>query len=146
MLAPPSIIVRTGNPAVAVEDDPHAATVHLSDGDTRTADMVVSCLGTYTGTLHPEIPLVEPQAGNAAVGFLARTTPIAARISGVITTDTLNPRPAGGGALIVQTLDQHERTDPASPVPADVVATMRERIAHRIGYRRRRQARHPGEQ
>ncbi|MCT2584486.1 NAD(P)/FAD-dependent oxidoreductase [Actinophytocola gossypii] len=126
--------VSTNQRVVGVEEHRTGASVQLSDGTALTADHVVTCLGRHTAALHEDVPMIEPAPGNAAVGFLARTAPVAARLSRVVTTSTVNLRPAGGGALVAQTLDQDVLADPARPVPPSVVSTMAERVRDRLGY------------
>jgi glycine/D-amino acid oxidase-like deaminating enzyme len=124
------VTVETGAAAVAVS----GGSVTLADGSTRTADRVVTCLGRHTGRLHPEIPMVAPGFGNAVVGFLARTAPVPVRLSRLITTDTINLRPAGGGALLAHSAELDALVGPDEPVPAPVAAEMRARIEARVGY------------
>ncbi|PXY30295.1 hypothetical protein BAY59_13915 [Prauserella coralliicola] len=130
MLGSAPVTVETGHRVTAVTGD---GAVHLADGSRRTADQVVTCLGRHTGSLHPEVRMVEPEKGNAAVGFLARTAPVPVRLSRVVTTASVNLRPAGGGSLLAQTLDQDVDADPDGPIPEHVTETMRERIAGRVG-------------
>ncbi|MBK1783249.1 NAD(P)/FAD-dependent oxidoreductase [Prauserella cavernicola] len=130
MLGSAPVTVETGHTVTAVTGD---GTVHLADGSRRTADQVVTCLGRHTGSLHPEVRMMEPEKGNAVVGFLGRTAPVPVRLSRVVTTASVNLRPAGGGALLAQTLDQDTHADPHGPVPEHVTETMRERIAQRVG-------------
>lgn len=130
MLGTPGITVETGATVVSVSP----GSVELSDGSTRSADRVVTCVGRHTSRLHPDVPMVDPAPGNAAVGFLARTAPVPIRLSRLVTTDTINLRPAGGGALLVHAPDLDALVSPHEPVPAPVVATMHDRARERIGY------------
>jgi glycine/D-amino acid oxidase-like deaminating enzyme len=130
MLGTAGITVETGASVVGAS----GTAVELADGSTRTADRVVTCVGRHTGRLHPDVPMVEPGFGNAVVGFLARTAPVPIRLSRAVTTDTINLRPAGGGALLAHAHDLDALVAPDEPVPAPVVATMRDRIQDRIGY------------
>jgi glycine/D-amino acid oxidase-like deaminating enzyme len=129
MLGRPGITVETGASVVAVED----GTVRLADGGTRTADHVVGCLGRHTPTLFPGVRLVEPAPGNETVGVIARTAPAPVRLSRVVTTDTVNLRPAGGGALLAHAFELDPFAAPDTPVPARVVSGLRERIEDRVG-------------
>ncbi len=126
MLGTPGVTVETGRKAVAVSD----AGVRLADGATVRADRVVTCVGRHTATLHPEVPMA---SGVAVVGVLARTAPVPVRLSRVVTTDTINLRPAGGGALLVHALDQDPLAVPDAPVPDEVLATLRARTRDRVG-------------
>ncbi|TDV57400.1 NAD(P)/FAD-dependent oxidoreductase [Actinophytocola oryzae] len=129
MLGTAGVTVETGASVVAVS----AGGVELADGTVRTADRVITCLGRHTGRLHPDVPMVEPVRGNAAVGVLARTVPAPVRLSRVVTTESLNLRPAGGGALLVHALDQDPLVSPSDPVPPEVLTTLRDRIHERVG-------------
>jgi D-hydroxyproline dehydrogenase subunit beta len=119
--------VTTGRTAVAVSD----TGVELADGTTVRADRVVTCVGRHTATLHPDVPMA---SGPAVVGVLARTAPVPVRLSRAVTTDTLNVRPAGGGALLAHALDQDRFAVPAAPVPPEVLATLHARIAGLVGF------------
>lgn len=134
MLATPGITVEVDAAAVAVEESGATATVRLADGTTRTADRVVACVGRHTGSIYPQVPMVEPGPGNAVVGILGRTAPLPVRLSRVVTTDTINLRPAGGGALLAHMLDQDAHAVPDQPAPEQVLATMRARIQERVGW------------
>ncbi|GAB2933971.1 NAD(P)/FAD-dependent oxidoreductase [Streptomyces mayteni] len=112
-----------GDRVVAVEP----STVRLASGRVLRADTVLSCAGRDTeellAPLGVRIPLVRPARGNAAVGFLAETEPAVVRLAGVVTTDALNLRPAGGGRLMLQALDLDAAADPAAePEPGGQVA------------------------
>jgi D-hydroxyproline dehydrogenase subunit beta len=124
------VTVETGAAVVAVTD----GSVSLADGTARHADRVITCVGRHTSRLHPEVPMIEPALGNTAMGVLARTAPTPVRLSRVVTTPTLNLRPAGGGALLVHALDQDPLVSPGEPAPSEVVATLRTRVAERVGY------------
>lgn len=130
MLGTPGVTVETGASVTSVS----GTSVTLTDGSTRRADRVVTCVGRHTSRLHPEVPVLEPAPGNAAVGFLARTAPVPVRLSRPVTTDTLNLRPAGGGALLVHAPDLDAHVSPDEPVPSTVVATMHDRVRERVGY------------
>lgn len=130
MLGTPGVTVETGAAVVAAS----GTTAGLADGTVRTADRVVTCLGRQTGLLHPDVPMVAPRTGNAVVGVLVRTAPVPVRLSRVVTTDTVNLRPAGGGAVLAHALDQDPLVDPRGPVPEPVLATVRARLRDRLGY------------
>lgn len=130
MTAAPGITIETGRRVTAVEGD---GTVRLADGSTRTADHVVACVGRDTAALLSEVRMTEPAPGNAAVGFLATTGPVSARLSRVVTSEGINLRPAHRGSVLVQTLDQDGFAVPGEPVPEHVRETMRRRAAERLG-------------
>jgi glycine/D-amino acid oxidase-like deaminating enzyme len=127
LLGTPGITVATGRAAMSASD----TGVELADGATLRADRVVTCVGRHTATLHPDVPMA---SGTAVIGVLARTEPVPVRLSRPVTTDTVNLRPAGGGALLAHALDQDPLGTPDAPVPAPVLATLRARIAERVGY------------
>ncbi len=120
------LTVTTGRTAVAVSD----TGVELADGTTVRADRVVTCVGRHTAALHPEVPMA---SGPAVIGVLAKTAPAPVRLSRLVTTDTINVRPAGGGALLAHALDQDSLAVPGLPVPAEVLATLYARIADLVG-------------
>ncbi|MQA08446.1 MAG: FAD-dependent oxidoreductase [Pseudonocardiaceae bacterium] len=123
-----------GNSAVLAIMD---GAVQLDTGEVLTADHVVSCVGRHTATLLPEVPMIPPARGNAAVGFLARTPPVPVRLSRVLTMDTLRLRPAGGGRLWLQALDLDIGADPAVPPDDGIRHTFSARAAETLssGYR-----------
>jgi glycine/D-amino acid oxidase-like deaminating enzyme len=126
MLGTPGVTVATGRLAVTVSD----TGVELADGSVRHADRVVTCVGRHTATLHQAVPMA---TGTATTGVLAWTAPVPVRLSRPVTTDTVNLRPAGGGALLVHALDQDPLAAPDAPVPAAVLATLRTRVTERVG-------------
>lgn len=130
MLGTPGVTVVTGAAAATVD----GSDVRLADGTTHPADRVVACLGRHTSTVFPGVPMVEPAPGNAAVGVLARTAPVPVRLSRVVTTEDVNLRPAGGGALLAHALDQDRLAAPDAPPPEPALAAMRDRLRRRIGY------------
>ena len=102
--------------------------VTLADGGVRAADVLVACAGRWTGRL-VDVPLLDPLvSGKATNGFLVTTTPVATRLSRVLTADRLNARPDGGGRLVLQALDLDEAADPETPPPDDVGAQMMARL------------------
>lgn len=117
---------EAGYPASFLERDAAAAL----EPDLRVSPDAL--VGWFPGEAHcyPEVPMA---SGPAVVGVLARTAPVPVRLSRVVTTDTLNVRPAGGGALLAHALDQDQHAVPGSPVPAEVLATLHARIADLVG-------------
>jgi D-hydroxyproline dehydrogenase subunit beta len=130
MLGTPGVTVETNAPVVAVSPD----AVKLADGSLRSADRVVTCVGRHTGRLHPEVPVLDPAPGNAVAGFLAWTAPVPIRLSRPVTTDTINLRPAGGGAVLAHARDLDALVSPHEPAPPEVVATLQARVQARVGY------------
>lgn len=99
-----------------------------------TVDAVVCCVGRWTSDLLSSrvVPMLGPQRDEAVtLGYLGTTSPIPARLSRVLTTPGLNVRPAGGGRLVLQSLDL-DPTDGAVPMPSrtgSLAHTMLDRLA-----------------
>lgn len=110
--------VETGVAVREVRSGTAGANVVLADGDVRTADIVVSCTGHWTGMLL-DLPMLVPGAGTS--GYLATTSPLPVPLSRVLSTDRLCIRPDGGGRLLLRAADLDSAADPAVPP------------AHRIG-------------
>lgn len=104
----------------AVEPRSDRVDVRLEGGDGQAYDRAVSCAGRWTPQLSQTwgraVPLADPdEAGGTAVGVLAYTSPVPARVSRVLTTPRINVRPDGGGRLVLQSLDLDHEADPAQP-------------------------------
>ncbi|MGH3505205.1 MAG: FAD-dependent oxidoreductase [Nocardioidaceae bacterium] len=116
----------------AVESTPNGVTVALARSDTRAlqADAVVSCVGRWTSELLGviegvyDVPVLGPgHHEEATLGYLATTFPAPVRLSRVLTTPSLNVRPAGGGSLLLQALDLDPQTAPDQmPTPSGSLA------------------------
>jgi glycine/D-amino acid oxidase-like deaminating enzyme len=126
--------VRTGSRVVAVEECADGVRLHVdgSGAEPVTADAVVCCAGRWTAELADVVPMLGPQnQESATLGYLATTSPVPVRLSRILTTPSLNVRPAGGGRLLLQALD----LDPVSPprsIPggdSDIARTMLARVA-----------------
>lgn len=120
-----------------VERQRSAVDLVYASGDRERFDRVVSCVGRWTEALAAacgtHVPLADPaEPGGAAVGLLAYTRPVPARLSRVLTTPRLNVRPDGGGRLVLQGLDLDATADPAQPpgTESQVAATLTERLAN----------------
>jgi len=105
--------------------------VVTADGARYEADVVVSCAGRWSTGVAAlagvEVPMVDPErVGSAAVGFLATTAPVPARLSRVLHTSHLNVRP-DGGRLMLHALDLDGVADPAAP-DAGVAAEFARRL------------------
>lgn len=107
-----------------------------ADGEREHFERVVSCVGRWTEDLAAEcgthVPLADPaEPGGAAVGLLAYTGPVPARLFRVLTTPGLNVRPDGGGRLVLQGLDLDATADPAHPpgIESEVTTRLTERLA-----------------
>ena len=103
--------LRTGERVSAVD----GRRVRLASG-LEEFDVVAVCAGRWTGDLvGPSVPMIIPAAGNAAVGYLAETGPLARRPTRVITTSAISLRPAKGNGLLLQALDLDGSADPGQP-------------------------------
>lgn len=126
--------VRARSRVVALEEGDHGVRLHF-DGDgaeSITADAVVCCTGRWTAELIDLVPMLGPQDQEAAtLGYLATTSPVPVRLSRILTTPSLNVRPAGGGRLLLQALDLDPATSsgPVPDVDSDVARTMLARAA-----------------
>jgi D-hydroxyproline dehydrogenase subunit beta len=102
--------------------------VTLASGEKLDADLVVTCVGRWTGELlgavDVEIPMIAPEpAGSAAVGLLVTTTPLLARLRRVIYAEGLMIRPDGAGRLMLHGDPQdarvrHDEVTWPAPAPA----------------------------
>jgi D-hydroxyproline dehydrogenase subunit beta len=101
------------------------ANVVLADGGVRTADVVVSCAGRWTGMLL-DLPMLVPGAGTS--GYLASTSPLPVPLSRVLSTDDLCVRPDGGGRLLLRATDLDSGADPALPPTHRVGAELLARL------------------
>jgi glycine/D-amino acid oxidase-like deaminating enzyme len=110
--------VETGVAVREVRSAAAGANVVLADGGVRTADVVVSCTGRWTGMLL-DLPMLVPGTGTS--GYLATTSPLPVPLSRVLSTDRLCVRPEGGGRLLLRAADLDPAADPALPP------------AHRVG-------------
>ncbi|TMR88430.1 NAD(P)/FAD-dependent oxidoreductase [Nonomuraea basaltis] len=119
-------VVECDAEVAAIETPASGAEVTVADGRTFAGDVVVTCVGRWTQHVAAlagvHVPMLDPAvSGQVTNGFLVITTPVAARLSRVITTAGLNLRPDGAGRLLLQSLPLDGRADPAAPVPADVI-------------------------
>lgn len=116
--------VETGAAVREIKSSRGGVSVTLADGGVRAADVLVACAGRWTGRLL-DVPLLDPLVSGATTnGFLVTTTPVATRLSRVLSGDRLNARPDGGGRLILQALDLDTAADPETPPPDEVGAQM----------------------
>ncbi len=103
------------------------------DSGTEEFDIVAVCAGRWTGELAATagvaIPMIEPTAGSAAVGYLAETGPLPRRPDRVIMTSVISLRPASGGGLLLQALELDDSADPGQPVPDRIRLELAERLA-----------------
>ncbi|WP_152360411.1 NAD(P)/FAD-dependent oxidoreductase [Microlunatus speluncae] len=103
------------------------------DTGTEDFDVVAVCAGRWTGALAATagvpIPMIEPAAGNAAVGYLAETAPLPRRPDRVIMTSAISVRPARGGGLLLQALELDDSADPAQPAPDRIRPELARRLA-----------------
>lgn len=99
--------LMTGQTVIGMSLDGNRVTgVQLGDGTSMEADRVVICCGRHSGALAAlagaHIPMLDPAVpGSPAVGLLARTRPLFARLSTLVCADELMMRPDGGGRLLV---------------------------------------------
>jgi glycine/D-amino acid oxidase-like deaminating enzyme len=91
-------------------------------------DVVVSCVGRWTGSLLPfTVPMLESDQPGVA-GFVARTRPLAARIRSVIAADGLLIRPETGGRVLLHSgACDAELGDPAA-ASNRLLEMLRERV------------------
>lgn len=104
--------VETGVAVREVRSGTAGANVVLADGEVRTADVVVSCVGRWTNMLL-DLPMLVPGTGTS--GYLATTSPLPVPLSRVLSTDRLCVRPEGGGRLLLRASDLDSAADPALP-------------------------------
>jgi glycine/D-amino acid oxidase-like deaminating enzyme len=91
-------------------------------------DVVVSCVGRWTGSVLADAGVSVPMLGGdqpGVTGFVTRTAPVPARIGSVIVADGLLIRPERGGRLLLHS-DAHD----AHPAPAadTLVEILRNRV------------------
>lgn len=115
--------------------------VELAGGERVPADVVVSCLGRFTGDfLAPEgfdVPMVDVHTRpSPAAGLLVLTTPVPARLSRVVVGNGLMMRPDGAGRLLLHSdahdarVDAGTATMPPPPVAGELVALARAGLRH----------------
>lgn len=80
--------------------------VRMDDGTSMVADQVVLCCGRHTGAVAAlagaHVPMIDPaMPGSPAIGLLASTRPLFARLSTMVYADELMLRPDGGGRLLL---------------------------------------------
>ncbi|MFD2417213.1 NAD(P)/FAD-dependent oxidoreductase [Amycolatopsis pigmentata] len=127
-------ILRCPVGVTGVEPLANGARVHTGVPEPERFDRVVLAAGRWTGELtrmvEPAIPMVAPEAP-VSPGFLAYTTPIAARVSCPVVAPQLNFRPDGGGRLLMQALDLNaqatagERSRPGPTFTAEILDRLR---------------------
>lgn len=122
--------VETGVAVREVRSGTAGANVVLADGGVRTADVVVSCTGRWTGMLL-DLPMLVPGAGTS--GYLATTSPLPAPLSRVLSTDRLCVRPDGGGRLLLRASDLDSAADPALPPGHHIGAELLARLPDVLG-------------
>ncbi|PRY65870.1 glycine/D-amino acid oxidase-like deaminating enzyme [Glaciihabitans tibetensis] len=92
---------------VGIDSSASGATVSTAAGGQYDVDLVVSCVGRWTGELSAlvghRVPMVSTtEVGGAGVGYLATTAPIAVDYRPLLSASELNVRPAGGGRFLLQ--------------------------------------------
>ncbi|WP_083587253.1 NAD(P)/FAD-dependent oxidoreductase [Agrococcus sp. Marseille-P2731] len=116
--------------AVAVD----GAGVALRSGGRVDADRVVLAAGNGSEALAASagfrLPLVGPQAGGAAWGFLARIVVPSHGIDRVLSTDDVNIRPDGPDALVAQCLDLDRAAGPDHQHDPEIAAAFASRVMH----------------
>jgi D-hydroxyproline dehydrogenase subunit beta len=118
--------VETGVAVREVRSGAAGANVVLADGGVRTADIVISCVGRWTGMLL-DLPMLVPGAGTS--GYLATTSPLPVPLSRVLSADRLCVRPEGGGRLLLRAGDLDAGADPALPPAHRVGAELLARLS-----------------
>jgi glycine/D-amino acid oxidase-like deaminating enzyme len=88
--------------------------VTLASGEQLDANVVVTCVGRWTGELLTrldlDVPMTSPEpAGSPAVGLLVTTAPVLARLRRVICAEGLMVRPDGAGRLLLHGDEQDAR-------------------------------------
>jgi glycine/D-amino acid oxidase-like deaminating enzyme len=120
--------VETGVAVREIRSGAAGANVVLANGDVRTADFVVSCVGRWTALLL-DVAMLDPRMpGVDTGGFLATTTPVPAPLSRVLSTDRLRVRPDGGGRLLLRAPDLDAIADPALPPAPRIGAELLARL------------------
>jgi glycine/D-amino acid oxidase-like deaminating enzyme len=108
-------VVRTGGRVTGVV---------TANGERLAADMVVSCVGRWSGELARVAGVHLPM--EPTVGMLVVTSAAPVRLRAVLNSPTINVRPDGGGRLRLQSVEFDDITTPempTTPLPA---------IAHRV--------------
>jgi D-hydroxyproline dehydrogenase subunit beta len=108
--------VRIGDSVTsfASPDGERVTGVVLSNGETVSADRVITCVGRWTeellATADVAVPLIGPEpAPSLAVGLLVLTTPVPARLRTVVFANGLMMRPDGAGRLLLHGDEQDTR-------------------------------------
>ncbi|WP_187369342.1 NAD(P)/FAD-dependent oxidoreductase [Baekduia soli] len=134
------LTVREGTRVTGLLRDGEAVTgVELEGGQRLPADVVVSCVGRFTQELLApagiDVPMVDAEpADSPAVGLLVLTTPVPARLRGVVMGDGLMLRPDGAGRLLLHSdaIDARVREQLATAAPPtlseELVALVRARL------------------
>jgi glycine/D-amino acid oxidase-like deaminating enzyme len=107
--------------------------VRVTDGTQYDADIVVNCAGRWTNEATQDTGLHLPLA--PTVGFLVFTPPVAASLSRVVRTPTIDARPDGAGRLMLITdtaLSFDAKLSPSMPEARDMVRRAR-RLLPSIG-------------
>ncbi|MEV4475557.1 FAD-binding oxidoreductase [Nonomuraea sp. NPDC049504] len=121
--------LECGAEVTAIEAGASGVKVTVADGRTFAGDAVVTCAGRWSEQVAAlagaTVPMLDPAvSGTVTNGFLVTTTAVPARLSRILTTAALNLRPDGGGRILLQSLPLDHLADPATPVPAEVLAKM----------------------
>jgi glycine/D-amino acid oxidase-like deaminating enzyme len=104
--------------------------VRIADGTEYEADAVVNCAGRWTNEATRDAGLHLPLA--PTVGFLVFTPPVAASLSRVVRTTTIDARPDGAGRLMLHwnstdaTVSFDTRLSPSMPEACDLVRRARQ--------------------
>jgi glycine/D-amino acid oxidase-like deaminating enzyme len=101
--------------------------VCLADGTQHAADIVVNCAGRWTNDVTRDAALHLPLA--PTVGFLVFTPPVAAGLSRIVRTPTMDMRPDGAGRLMLLTdtaLSFDAKISPSMPEARDWVRRARQ--------------------
>jgi glycine/D-amino acid oxidase-like deaminating enzyme len=122
-------VLHTGAEVTEVDD----GVVRTADGTRHDADMVVTCAGRWTSQVAAlsgaHVPMLDPAlSGAVTLGLLITTTPVAIRLSRMLTTSGLNARPDGAGRLLLHALDLDASVDPAAPPSDDLVTAVVDRL------------------
>jgi glycine/D-amino acid oxidase-like deaminating enzyme len=120
--------IETGARVREIKTGGGGVSVALADGGVRAADFVVGCAGHWTSPLLEGVAPVVLAPETPDAGFVLSTTPVAARLSRVLTTDRLQVRPDGGGRLLLRALELDGPADPEVPPRADVGAALMGRL------------------
>jgi glycine/D-amino acid oxidase-like deaminating enzyme len=91
-------------------------------------DVVVSCVGRWTGSLLPfMVPMLEADQPGV-VGYVARTAPLAAQIGSVVVADGLLIRPDTGGRLLLHSDACDAELSDATAAADRLLEMLRERV------------------